>query len=138
MRAFALDEFGQPGSIRDLPDPKPAEGEVLVRVAAASLNPFDNFVLQGYLKDRMEHRFGASNITLLPTIQRGVKLCSIAAFFEAADGLGSAVLALIGEAGLLNFPFPAGAAGGTKTRGDHAKHRKAALLDKPAVASGQF
>ena len=27
------------------------------RVAAAALNPFDNAVLGGYLKDRMEHRF---------------------------------------------------------------------------------
>jgi NADPH2:quinone reductase len=57
MRAFAIDDFGQPGSIHDLPDPKPAENEVRVRVAAASLNPFDNAVLKGYLKDRMEHRF---------------------------------------------------------------------------------
>ena len=57
MRAFALDEFGQPGSVHDLPDPEPAEKEVRVRVSAASINPFDNLVLQGYLKDRMEHRF---------------------------------------------------------------------------------
>jgi NADPH2:quinone reductase len=57
MRAFALDEFGGPGSIHELPDPAPAAGQVRVRVAAAALNPFDNFVLQGYLKDRMEHRF---------------------------------------------------------------------------------
>ena len=57
MRAFALDEFAQPGSIHDLPDPEPAEKEVRVRVSAASINPFDNFVLQGYVKDRMEHRF---------------------------------------------------------------------------------
>jgi NADPH:quinone reductase-like Zn-dependent oxidoreductase len=57
MRAFALDGFGQPGSVHDLPEPKPAEKEVRVRVAAASINPFDNAVLKGYLKDRMEHRF---------------------------------------------------------------------------------
>src|SRR6266566_2800344 len=57
MRAFALDGFGQPGSIHDLPDPEPAEKEVRVRVTAASINPFDNAVLQGYLKGRMEHRF---------------------------------------------------------------------------------
>jgi NADPH:quinone reductase-like Zn-dependent oxidoreductase len=57
MRGFALDAFGQPGSIHDLPEPEPAEGQVRVRVAAASLNPFDNVVLQGYMKDRMEHRF---------------------------------------------------------------------------------
>jgi NADPH:quinone reductase-like Zn-dependent oxidoreductase len=57
MRAFAIDAFGQPGSIHDLPDPEPAEKEVRVRGAAASINPFDNAVLKGYLKDRMEHRF---------------------------------------------------------------------------------
>jgi NADPH:quinone reductase len=57
MRAFALDAFGETGSIHDLPDPEPAEGQVRVRVAAAGLNPFDNVVLQGYLKDKMEHRF---------------------------------------------------------------------------------
>lgn len=57
MKAFAIDAFGQPGSIHDVPDPKPAEGQVRVKVAEASLNPFDNAVLQGYLKEMMEHRF---------------------------------------------------------------------------------
>src|SRR5476651_857707 len=57
MRAFALDAFGQPGSIHDVPEPEPGEGQVRVRVATASLNPFDNAVLAGYMKDRMEHRF---------------------------------------------------------------------------------
>jgi NADPH:quinone reductase len=57
MRAFALDAFRQTGSIHDLPEPEPTDGQVRVRVAAASLNPFDNAVLQGFLKDRMEHRF---------------------------------------------------------------------------------
>lgn len=57
MRAYALDAFGQPGSIHDLPEPEPGDGQVRVRVAAAALNPFDNFVLQGYMKDKMEHRF---------------------------------------------------------------------------------
>ena len=57
MKAFAIDELGQPGSLHELPVPQPAEGEVRIRVAAAGLNPFDNSVLQGYLKDHMEHRF---------------------------------------------------------------------------------
>src|SRR5206468_75354 len=57
MKAFAIDEFGQPGSLHDVPVPEPADGQVRVRVAAAGLNPFDNAVVQGYLKDRMEHRF---------------------------------------------------------------------------------
>jgi NADPH:quinone reductase len=57
MKAFALDEFGAAGSVRDLPDPQPVEGQVRVRVAAAGLNPFDNWVIQGAMKDQMEHRF---------------------------------------------------------------------------------
>jgi NADPH:quinone reductase-like Zn-dependent oxidoreductase len=57
MRAFALDEFGQPGAVVDVPVPEPAEGQVRVRVVAAGLNPFDNAVIEGYLKDHMEHRF---------------------------------------------------------------------------------
>src|SRR5438876_8949155 len=57
MKAFAIDELGQPGSLHDLPVPEPGEGQVRIRVAVAGLNPFDNAVVQGYLKDRMEHRF---------------------------------------------------------------------------------
>src|SRR4029077_11896991 len=57
MRAYAIDEFGKPGSIREVPDPEPAAGQVRVRVAASALNPFDNAVANGYLKGRMEHRF---------------------------------------------------------------------------------
>jgi NADPH2:quinone reductase len=57
MRAFAIDRFGEPGSVREVPTPQPGEGEVLVRVKAASLNAFDWVVVQGYAKDYMEHRF---------------------------------------------------------------------------------
>jgi NADPH:quinone reductase len=57
MRAFALDSFGEPGSIRELPAPEPVDGQVLVRVRAAGVNPFDAVVAQGYIKDLMEHRF---------------------------------------------------------------------------------
>ena len=76
MRAFALDAFGQPGSIHEVPEPEPAEGQVRVRVVAAALNPFDNAVLGGYLKDRMEHRF--------PLIPAGD-------FSGTVDALGSGV-----------------------------------------------
>ena len=57
MKAFVLEELGRPGSIRDIEVPEPAPGEVRIRVGAAGLNPFDAFVAQGALKDRMEHRF---------------------------------------------------------------------------------
>jgi NADPH:quinone reductase-like Zn-dependent oxidoreductase len=57
MRAFAIDGFGQAGSIREVPDPEAGEGEVLVRVKAAGLNQTDVAVIAGYLKDFFEHRF---------------------------------------------------------------------------------
>jgi NADPH:quinone reductase len=57
MRAFALDEFGKPGSVREVPTPDAEEGQVRVKVRAAGINPFDNVVLTGVMKDRMEHHF---------------------------------------------------------------------------------
>jgi NADPH:quinone reductase len=57
MKAFAIDGFGEQGSVRDLPVPDPAEGHLRLRVATAGLNPFDVAVVQGSLKDQMEHRF---------------------------------------------------------------------------------
>jgi NADPH:quinone reductase-like Zn-dependent oxidoreductase len=57
LRAFALDSFGEPGSMRELPTPGPVDGQVLVRVCAAGVNPFDAYVAGGYAKDVLEHRF---------------------------------------------------------------------------------
>jgi len=47
MRAFALEEFGKPGSLREIPAPKPSDGEILVRIRAAGVNPFDLFIVSG-------------------------------------------------------------------------------------------
>ena len=57
MKAYALDELGQSGEIHDIPVPEPGEGQVRIRVIAAALNPFDNAVVQGFMRDQMEHRF---------------------------------------------------------------------------------
>ncbi len=57
MLAFALDEFGQPGSVHEVPTPEPGEGQLRIKVQAAAVNPFDNAVLKGMLQDRMPHHF---------------------------------------------------------------------------------
>jgi len=49
MKALAFNEFGGPEKLRlqDVPDPKAAPGEVLVRVRACALNHLDIFVREG-------------------------------------------------------------------------------------------
>ncbi len=49
MRAFAIEQFGDPGVFREmeLPLPKVLPGHVLIRVAATSVNPVDRKIRQG-------------------------------------------------------------------------------------------
>lgn len=49
MKALVYDRYGSPDELhlRDVDEPRPGAGEVLVRVRAAALNPKDLFVLQG-------------------------------------------------------------------------------------------
>jgi NADPH:quinone reductase len=57
MRAYATDGFGEPGSIRDVPDPEPGEGQVLVRTKAAGVSTTDLWVMAGALAAYVEHVF---------------------------------------------------------------------------------
>ena len=51
MRAIRFDEFGDYDVLRlvDVPEPDPAPGEVVVKMAAAAVNPFDNTVRRGWV-----------------------------------------------------------------------------------------
>lgn len=51
MKAMVIDQFGDPGVFRksELPTPKPALGQVLIRVAATSVNPIDYKVRKGFV-----------------------------------------------------------------------------------------
>ena len=58
MRAITLDRFDTAPALRDdLPAPAPAENEVRVRVHASSVNPVDNAIAAGMLRDMVEHEF---------------------------------------------------------------------------------
>jgi NADPH2:quinone reductase len=57
MRAFSLDGFDTPPALRDLPEPVPGEGELLVRVQASSVNPVDNAIAAGMLNGSFDHAF---------------------------------------------------------------------------------
>ncbi len=56
MRAVGLTEHGAHPRVLELPVPEPVEGELRVRVRAASVNGFDLAVVSGRLKGMMEHR----------------------------------------------------------------------------------
>jgi NADPH:quinone reductase-like Zn-dependent oxidoreductase len=57
MKAMAIDGFGDPPSLHDLPVPEPGEGEVLVRVRASSVNGLDVAVAGGYRPGMTEPHF---------------------------------------------------------------------------------
>jgi NADPH:quinone reductase-like Zn-dependent oxidoreductase len=57
MRAIAEEKFGGPIALMDLPVPEIGMGEVLIRVRAAGVNPFDWMVADGVLEDERKHRF---------------------------------------------------------------------------------
>jgi NADPH:quinone reductase len=49
MRAIRVDQFGGPEVLKleEIPTPKPADGQVLVRVRAAGVNPYDTYMRAG-------------------------------------------------------------------------------------------
>ena len=61
MKAAVVRDYGGPEvmSYQDVPDPIPGAGEVLVRVAGASINPVDTFERGGALKARRPLDFPA-------------------------------------------------------------------------------
>jgi NADPH:quinone reductase-like Zn-dependent oxidoreductase len=57
VRAVVIPGFGVDPEVVDLPVPEPGPGDVLVRVHAAGMNPFDWKVIDGALKGVVEHKF---------------------------------------------------------------------------------
>jgi NADPH:quinone reductase-like Zn-dependent oxidoreductase len=57
MRAVVVTDFDTEPRLADLPVPEPGPGEVLVRLAAAGVNPFDWKVIEGAMRGSVEHAF---------------------------------------------------------------------------------
>jgi NADPH:quinone reductase-like Zn-dependent oxidoreductase len=59
MKAFVLEDFeSEPRLREDLPGaPQPGEGQITVRVHASSVNPVDNAVADGMMRDFAEYKF---------------------------------------------------------------------------------
>ncbi|WP_052230004.1 NADP-dependent oxidoreductase [Streptomyces sp. CT34] len=57
MRAVAVSAFGEQPQLMDLPQPEPGPGEVLVRLAAAGLNPVDWKLADGMFGDAVQAVF---------------------------------------------------------------------------------
>jgi len=57
MKAVIVNDFRAEPELTELPTPELGPGEVLVRVHAAGLNPFDWQVADGALKDVVPHSF---------------------------------------------------------------------------------
>jgi NADPH:quinone reductase-like Zn-dependent oxidoreductase len=57
MKAFVVEQYGE-GGLRaaDVPDPEVGEGDVLVKVSAASVNPLDKMVRNGEFKQLLKYR----------------------------------------------------------------------------------
>ena len=69
MRAIAVNKTGDIPELMDLPVPRPAAGEIVVQLEAATLNPIDAGIAAGYFEGRMPHVYplvgvdGAGRVT---------------------------------------------------------------------------
>jgi NADPH:quinone reductase-like Zn-dependent oxidoreductase len=58
MKAVRMHKYGGPEVLvyEDAPRPEPGEGEILIRIYAAGVNPLDWKVRAGHRKDQLRHR----------------------------------------------------------------------------------
>jgi NADPH2:quinone reductase len=83
MRAILVREFGGPEvlEIADLPDPRPADGQVLVRVHAVGVNPYDTYMRTGNYatKPALPYIPGADGAGVVEAVGAGVQGIEIGA-----------------------------------------------------------
>jgi NADPH:quinone reductase len=77
MKAILVREFGGPEVLKleEVPTPKPAAGEVLVRIHAAGVNPYDTYMRAGTYaqKPRLPYTPGSDGAGVVEMVGEGVK-----------------------------------------------------------------
>jgi NADPH:quinone reductase-like Zn-dependent oxidoreductase len=107
MRAIAVSEVGATPTLMNLPTPQPGPGEILVKMVAAGINPFDWKVADGMLKDSVPYSFplimGVDGAGVVEAAGEGVTDLRAGEqvygqFFGVPRGLGSYAEYAIGRA----------------------------------------
>ena len=77
MKAIQVQEFGGPEQLKlvEIPTPKPAAGQVLVRVHAAGVNPYDTYMRAGTyaVKPPLPYTPGSDAAGIIEAVGEGVK-----------------------------------------------------------------
>jgi NADPH:quinone reductase len=77
MKAIVVHEFGAPEvlQLEDMPNPKPGPGQVVVRIHAAGVNPFDTYMRAGVyaIKPQLPYTPGGEGAGVVDSVGDGVK-----------------------------------------------------------------
>jgi NADPH:quinone reductase len=77
MKAIVVDEFGGPEvmNLKEIPTPKPDAGQVLVRIHAAGVNPYDTYMRAGTyaIKPPLPYTPGSDGAGVVEAVGDGVK-----------------------------------------------------------------
>lgn len=98
MKAIGANRYGGPEVLEvvELPDPEPGEGEVLVRVHAAAVNPTDTYVYNG---DRAKHQARQSPFPYVPGMDAAGVLEAIGPNTQTDLAVGDRVMAVVVPSG---------------------------------------
>ena len=98
MRAVAVSEYGGSPVVTELPKPKAGPGQLLIKVHAASMNPMDRSIADGWMKEQMPGTFpmvlGADVAGVVEAIGEGAKR-----FSPGDEVFGQLLVAPLGSAG---------------------------------------
>ena len=77
MKAILVREFGSPDVLKleEVPTPKPAAGEVLVRIHSAGVNPYDTYMRAGTYARRppLPYTPGSDGAGVVETVGKNIK-----------------------------------------------------------------